>query len=331
GFSETMLNSGSTLLTDVQVAIENFPELLRMASEIDLNYKDVVNSYKTEFPVIFKVEAKTLETAYLEWKNIGNSSNKLEKAQQIFSSIKAMQFNFPMLKEQSVKIEDAYTKLVDFYKKTFPTVYEAEVVTLPIDAYRATDNSTKKLEEGMVLLDKADRLGQFYKVHLDQKALITDQMVRFTENYKKQFPVVYKFENERLTALKTTYELVGHSESKIEKANLLLSEAESVNSHKAELVSQAAEIALKFADFESKFKKNKPNAVLYKKAKMMYNTRFKEFADEGSAKAKVEKGRKLLGAMAVVLNKYTTDNTMLCKTLKEVKTANEVEALLGIR
>ena len=331
GYAETMLTQTQGLIIEFEVLKDNFKALNQLTSGLNEKIATASETYKETFKFIYKGEIAALKEEKRSWDKLGKMSDKISKGKSLDRKLQDVNSIYKQLAEQNRQVEDLMATLTDLYKIDFPNIYTKEVLIIPIISYREQSTAKRKFKEGITVLEKAQRLDLLYKGHSEQRNMLTEGIERFQENYKTEFKTVYKYEYEKVDNLHKNYLAIGHSELKSEKANNLISKLLELNSIVTELHGHRNKIENKFVNFEDKFKKNKPNKVLYKKGKLLYKERFKEYDAEGDASQKIEKGDKLITILDTLLRKYSTNNARLNKRMKKMKTANEIERAIGIR
>ena len=67
---------------------------------------------------------------------------------------------------------------------------------------------------------------------------------------------------------------------------------------------------------------------MYKRGKLLYKERLKEYEKEKSMRFKIERADKIVKILITANSLYSQNNKELNKKLKKLKTANEIEAIL---
>ena len=293
-FCNERIKQTNVILTQISYIIDIFPELDKQKKELEDYFNLTRERYVDDFPYITKEEISPIEGDLKDWRKISYTKEKVTKGNEIKTNLEKLNEKYPILQEQKEEIEAEVISVETMFKEEFKNVYKYEikpVLTLR-DEWKKIGNSTTKLTNGVIILQKIESIKNNYDELKDHKKTIGENYLAVEVDYKNTFPEIYKVEIKKLKEDKKEWEDKGNIIEKLEKGKGLIKDLEDLEDRFKKLEQQDITIKAENEKMKSQFTKTFPS--IYKNELARIELKVNSWIAESSSKIKIESGDKLI-------------------------------------
>ena len=330
--SMAKLNSGSMLLDKFTDLETYFILMQEQNSALDKRFSLIAESYKTNFPPIYKT---TFKVFYEKRKNISGANTckrYIEKQTEFLTDIGGLEEKLDEIQVQKASIDTYIAKTQELYQFDFPVIYGTEVKEeiSKIDDYNNEGLIDKKLKTGELIIETLGNLHQVHAQLKEENTKINSEFESLAENYKTEFPSLYRTLIDPLKDQVKDYRQNGYHIPKLNLSNDIVMKLEHYAVKYNLFKAQSDLLKNQFNEFIYKYKDRDQVKKMYKKGKWAYDQLMGQYEQELDFEKKEEKGKEIELLLLQFLSLADKDNSIINSEIRSAKTIEEIKKAIGL-